>query len=146
MCSHIIFFKFFMKNPQTYHTHNWSKKRQFCQNYTLYYGPKKSRGCPFFPTFHEKITSLMPVFCKKNVNFLKSTLLSCPYFVENTSILLKTPCSHLIFFKFFMKKPQLPCPYLVKKASILSKLHYIMAKKKSIGYPTFWFFTKKSLL
>ena len=34
--SYIFFFKFFMKNPQGYHTHIWSKKCQFWQNYTIF--------------------------------------------------------------------------------------------------------------
>ena len=70
---------------------------------TLYYGPKKSMGCPFFPIF------------------MKKSMLSCPYFINKTSILwnrhfshahillknvnysLKnTKCSHVIFFNFVM--------------------------------------------
>ena len=43
---------------------------------TLYYGPKRSIGCPFFPIFHENINTFMPIFCQK------------------TSILSKTHCSH----------------------------------------------------
>ena len=74
---------------------------------TLYFGPKKSIDCPFFPISHEKITALMPIFCK-NVNSLKQTALI-------TSILLKTLCSHDIFFKNFHKNPILSCPCLVKK-------------------------------
>ena len=53
---------------------------------TLQYGTKKSIGCPFFSIFHEKIIALMPIFCQKNVHSLKNTMLSCPYFVEKTSI------------------------------------------------------------
>ena len=32
---------------------------------TLFFGSKKSKGCPFVPIFHRKITSLMPIFCTK---------------------------------------------------------------------------------
>ena len=32
---------------------------------------KKVKGCPFFPTFHLKITAHMLIFCQKNVNSLK---------------------------------------------------------------------------
>ena len=54
----------------------------------------------------------------------------------------KTQCSHLIFFN---EKPLLPCPYLVKNVnSVKTTLYY--GPKKSIGYPFFRFFTKKSLL
>ena len=38
-CSHVIFFNFFMKNPCC-HTHIWSKKHQFCQNYTILWDKK----------------------------------------------------------------------------------------------------------
>ena len=63
----------------------------------LYYGSKKSIGCPLFTIFHEKITTLMPflskkrtfskehtlltrIFGQKNVNFFKNTVLSCQFF------------------------------------------------------------------
>ena len=46
----------------------------------------------------------MPIFCQKNAKCLKNTLFSCPCFVKKTSILSKTRCSHVIFFKFFMEK------------------------------------------
>ena len=65
--SHVIRFKFFIKNPCC-HAHIWSKKRKFCQNYTMLRAKKDNR-IPFFMIFHEKI------------------LLSCPYFVKKTSIL-----------------------------------------------------------
>ena len=81
---------------------------------TPYYGPKKSIECPFFPISHEKITALMSIFCQKRP-FCKNKQLSCPYFVRKTSTLLKTKCSHVIFFIFFHEKPILLCPYLVKK-------------------------------
>ena len=62
----------------------------------LYYGSKKSIGCPLFTIFHEKITTLMPflskkrtfskehtlltrIFGQKNVNFFKNTVLSCQF-------------------------------------------------------------------
>ena len=100
------------------------KKSKFCENYTIF-GPKKSIGCHFFPIFLVKITSLMPIFCKKNVHSLKTyhshaPILSkkCP-FSQNTVL-------HVICINFFMRKPLLSCPYLVKNASILPKLHYIM--------------------
>ena len=83
---------------------------------TLYYGPKKSIGCPLFSIFHEKINALMLLFCQKNVHSLKKTLLLRPYFSKKgTSTISKTLCSHVIFFKFFMKIPLLSDPYLFKK-------------------------------
>ena len=94
---------------------------------------------PFFPIFHEKITTLMSIFCQKNL--LKNTLFSCPYFVKKTSILSKTQCSHVILFKFFMKNPILSCPYLLKKRQFCHK-YTIVWDKKSIGFPFFRFSRK----
>ena len=57
------FFNFFMKNHLLscpYLVKNVNSVRT-----TLQDGPKKSIGCPFFPIFHEKITTLMPTFCQK---------------------------------------------------------------------------------
>ena len=125
-CSHVIFFNFLWKIPYC-HAHIWSKNVNSVKT-TLYYGPTKSIGCPFFPIFHEKIPALMTIFCQKNVHSLKNKLLSCLYFVKK-SILSKTLRSHVIFFQIFHEKPLLLCPYLVKKTSILSKLHYIMGQK-----------------
>ena len=63
------------------------KKRQFCQDYTIYYGPKKSIGCPFFQ-FHEKKMLSCPCFIEKRP-FSKNKLLSCACFVMQTSIFPK---------------------------------------------------------
>ena len=104
------FLKFSMTNPCC-HAHSWSKKRQFCHNYTA----KKVNRTPFFPIFHEKINAPMPIFCWKNIHYPKTTLLSCPYFVKKTFILPKIRCSHVIFFKIFMKNPPLSNLYLSKK-------------------------------
>ena len=35
---------------------------------TVYYVPKKSIGCPFSTTFHDKINALSPIFCPKKSN------------------------------------------------------------------------------
>ena len=104
-----------MKSP-CYHAYIWSKNVNSV-NTTLYYEPKKSVGCPFFPISHEKIIALMPYahILWKNVHSLKNTLLSSLYFVKKTSILSKTLCSYVIFSKFSWKIPLLSRPYLVKK-------------------------------
>ena len=57
-----FFFNFFMKNPCG-HAHDWSNKRQFCQNYTLLWAKKVNR-MDFFPIFHEKSLLLPPSFSK----------------------------------------------------------------------------------
>ena len=81
------------------------KKKVNSVKTTLYYGRKKSIGCPFLPIFQGKITALMPMLFQKDVHSLKNTLLSCPYFVEKTSILSKTLYSHIIFLTFKWKTP-----------------------------------------
>ena len=93
----------------------------------LYYGPKKSTGCPFSSIFHEKITTFMRISVKKRT-FSKENTLSSPYFVRKTSILSKTLCSHVNFFKIFMKNPLLPCLYLVKKHQFYQSSTTLMAK------------------
>ena len=50
--SHVIRFKFFIKNPCC-HAHIWSKKRKFCQNYTMLRAKKDNR-IPFFYDFSRK--------------------------------------------------------------------------------------------
>ena len=96
-CYHAIFINNFIKNP-CYHAHIQSKKRQICQNYKILWAKKVNR-LPFFPHFSrkkqcshahilskkrpisKKHTALMPIFCQKNVPYLKNTLLSCIFFL-----------------------------------------------------------------
>ena len=113
---------------------------------TLYYGPKKSIGCPFFPIFYEKIIFLMPIFYQKNVHSLKNTMLSCPHFVKKTSIFSITQCSHVIFLKYFMKNPPVLCPYLVNKRQFCQNYTILWAKTVNRMPFCFRFFTKKALL
>ena len=132
------------------------KKCQFCQT-TLYYGPEKSIRCPFFPTLHEKIFAVVPIFCQKmsilkksqcshghilskkrrfsqkhcahNRPFYKEHATLMPILCIKTSILSKTLCSHVIYFHFSMKNPCCQSAYLAKNTSILSKVPYIRGKK-----------------
>ena len=122
------FFQIFHEKPHAGMPIFGQKNVNFVKT-TINYGPKKSKGCPFESHFSRKNinshahilskkrpfqknhASLMPIFCQKNVHYLKNTMLSC----------------HL--FQFFHEKPLLSYPYLVKKTSILSKLHYIMGQK-----------------
>ena len=117
------FFKFFMKNPLL--SYPYLVKKNYSVKTTLYYGPKKSIGCPYFPIFQEKIIAFMPIFCKKSPFFKKHTDVMPIFCRKNVHPLKNTvlPCH---FFNFFMKKLLLSCPYLVKETLILSKLHYIM--------------------
>ena len=70
----------------------------------------------YFPIFHEKTTSLMPIFCWKNVH------------------LQKTICSYALFSPNFTKKLLLSCPYSVKKRTFSKKTlcahAYTLSKKR----------------
>ena len=96
----ISFFSNFSWKTPFGHAHDWSKKRQFCHNYTLLWARNINR-LPFF---------FLPIFTKnhcshahtlsKNVHFLKSNQLSCPYLIKKMSILSKTLLS-CHFFQIF---------------------------------------------
>ena len=60
---------------------------------TLYYGLEKSLSRK------KSMLSCHAHILSKNLNSLKNTMLPFPYFVKKTSILSKTQCSHVIFFK-----------------------------------------------
>ena len=85
--------------PPRCHTHIWLKKRQSCQNYTIFWANEDNR-ISFFPLFNEKIFALMSIFCKKNVYSLIKTLLSCTYFYRKNVHPLKTRCSHVFDYIF----------------------------------------------
>ena len=59
----------------------------------LYYAPKKSVGFPYIPSYHEKITALILVFCQKTIRSVKRTS-------KKTLIISKTSASMSYFFKF----------------------------------------------
>ena len=124
-CSH-VFFSFFHKNLPAL-MHMIGKKSVNSVKTTLYYGPIKSIGCPFFPISHEKITALMSIFCqkrpfsKKNSSHVHILLKNVPFFKNNVLSCL--------FFIFFHKKPRTLMPIFGQKTYILSKLHYLMGHK-----------------
>ena len=120
-----LFFYFLWKIPYC-HAHIWSKNVNSVKT-TLYYGPTKSIGCPFFPICHEKITALMPIFGQKNVHSLEKHTALMPIFCQKNVHSLKNTVLSCHFF--FMKNSLRSCPYLVKITSILSKLPYIMGQK-----------------
>ena len=77
---------------------------------------------PFFTIFYKNITTLMRIFDKKRT-FSKENTLPMPIFCQkNVNSLKNTVLSYQII-QIFMKNPLLSCLYLVKKTSILSKLH-----------------------
>ena len=120
------------------------KKRQFCQNYTIFWVQKVNR-MPFFPDFSRKNNCSYTHILSKNVHSLKNTLFSCPYFVKKTSILTKTHCSHIIFFSIFHEKPPIVMPQFGQKNGNSDKTTLFYGRKKSIG-SLFSGFLRKKLL
>ena len=66
-----------------------------------------------------------PHFVKKNVNFLKNTVLSC----------------HI--YQIFHEKPSVSCPYLAKERQF-SKNSTIFLTKKDIMMPLFYYLSRKN--
>ena len=64
---------------------------------------QQSQQYAFFSDFSGKITAPMPIFCQKNVNSLKNTLLSCPYYVKKYLFFRKHDT--LMFFLIKLKSP-----------------------------------------
>ena len=108
----------------------------------LYFGLKKQYDALFFRIFHEKIKALMPIFCQQNVHFLKKTLLRCRYFVKMTFNLLKTRCSHVIFWNF-LEKPHPAMAICGQKNVNFVKTTLYYGPKKSKGCPFFPIFHDK---
>ena len=79
-CCHVICFYFFTKNPLL-SCPNFVQKTSILSKLHCLWANKFNR-MPFFSDFLRKNTALMPIFSQKNVNSLKNTLLSCPYFVK----------------------------------------------------------------
>ena len=113
-----IFFKIFIKNPLL--SCPYLIKNVNSIKTTLYYEPKKSIWCPFFPISHGKIIPFMPIFCKKRPFSKKHAALKSRFCQKNGHS-LKNTVLLCHFFKFFMTNPLLSRPYLVKKTLILSK-------------------------
>ena len=117
---HVIFFIFLRKTPCC-HAHLLLKKRQYWQHYTILW-TKKVNKMLFIPTFHEKISAFMPIFCKKRPF---STIFS-----QKTSILSKTLCFHSIFFEFMNKKPPAVMPIFGQKKRRFCQNYNILKAKK----------------
>ena len=98
--SHVIFFKFFMKNP--FLSCPYLVKNVNSVKTTLYYKPKNSIRPPFV-RIYIKSTALMPIFYQKT-SILKKHIVLTPIFCKKMSIRSKTRCSRVIF-KILMKNP-----------------------------------------
>ena len=70
--SHVIFFQIFREKPNAI-MHIIVLKNASSVKTKLYYATKKSIGFTFFPSFLEKITAFILVFCQKNIRSVKST-------------------------------------------------------------------------
>ena len=98
------------------HSHIWSKKRRFCQSYTILW-PKKVNRIPFFLIFRTKITALIPIFCKKK-----------------NAYSLKTNCCLVIFFPLFHEKFPAAMPIFgLENVNSVKRTYY--GPKKSMGCP-----------
>ena len=118
---------------------------------------QKSRYKALFSIFHEKISALMPIFCKIMSSLYKSHC-SHAHIVKKTDILSKILYSHVIFFQLLHEKPPAVMPIFDQKKSILSTQNYITdlkvhwmplfynfsATKSPLSYP--YFVKKTSIL
>ena len=142
--AHVIFFKFFMKNPLLSSPYMVKKTSNLSKLH--YFGPEKTIGCPSFLIFHGKIIALISTahIFWKNCPFSKNHLFLCPYYVKKhpfsrkqialisflSNFLLKTPCVHTYIWS---KKRQF-CQ------------NYTLWPRKWIGCPFFRIFHDKNLL
>ena len=126
-CSHVIFFRFFMKNPQL-SSQYLIKKTSILSKLHYNIIIKKVKRMPFFSYFPRKNHCSYAHILSKKRPFYKNYAALMPIFCQKTFILSRIHCSHVIFFHFSMKN-LLSIPYLVKNTSILSKLPYIMGQK-----------------
>ena len=121
-----FFFNIFMKNLCC-NANIWSKNVNSVK-ITLLYGPKKSKWCPIFPIFDEKLNALMPIFSEKT-SILYKKKCSHPIFCQKNVSSLKNTLLPCYFFQIIHENPILSCPNLVKRTSIVSKLHYLMGQE-----------------
>ena len=91
-----IFFKFCMKNPLVVIS-KLVKTSFLAKLHCLW--ANKVNSLPFFPVFSRKINALMPIFCQKNVKFLKNTLLSSTYYVKKKHLFSQKQDALMFFFQ-----------------------------------------------
>ena len=80
----------------------------------LYYGPKKSIGCPFFSISHEKITALMPILCQQNFHS-KKTPCSHVHILPKKHRFSKKDSAFISFFQICHEKPPAVIPIFDQK-------------------------------
>ena len=98
----------------------------------FYLGSKKSIRCTFFlfSDFSRKISAIIPIHYQENV-FSKNKMLSFPYYVKKNVNFLKNTVFSCPFFNIIMKNHLLSCPYLLKKRQICQKTLYYGPKKST---------------
>ena len=83
-CSHVILFKFFMKDPLLLCTRSVKNASILSKIHSII--EQKVNRMPYLPSFHDKNSVLMPIFCQKRPFSKKQTALMS-VFCQNTSIL-----------------------------------------------------------
>ena len=136
------FFSNFSWKTPSFHAHIWSKKVDSVKT-TLYYRPKKSIGCPFFPISHWKFTVLMPIFCQQNVHSLKTHCSHVHILSKNINSLKNTVLSYL-FFQICHEKPTVVIPIFGQKKRQFCQNYTNHGPKKSIGCHFFSNFSRKN--
>ena len=95
-CSPVICSNFFYENLSIF-IPKFGQKTSILSKLHCLWANKVNR-MPGFLIFNEKINAFIHIFCQKNVNSLKNTLLSCPYFVKK-GVFSQKHNAH--FFHFF---------------------------------------------
>ena len=99
--SHVIFSNFVWKIPSLSCPNLVKKTSILAKLHCLW--ANKVNSLPFFPVFSRKINALMPIFCQKNVKFLKNTLLSSTYYVKKKHLFSQKHDALMFFFKLNKK-------------------------------------------
>ena len=136
-CALMPFFSIFSWKSPICHAHICSKKREFCQNYTILWAKNVNRILFFFRFFKKKSQFSSHILSTERP-FSKRTLLQCPCFDKKTFILLKTPCSHVICFNFSWKTQSCHAHIWSKNVNFVQTILYY-GPKKSIGCLLFQF-------
>ena len=126
-CALMSFFLIFHINPLL--SYPYLVRKMSILSKLKYFMGQKSQQYALIFQFLKKKSFLSCHYFEKICPFFKKQLMQCPYFVEKTIIFLRSQCSHVIFFKFFMKKPLISCPYLVKKRKFRENCNILWAKK-----------------
>ena len=123
------------------------KKRQFCQNYSIFWVHKVNK-IPLFSDVFQKNQRSHAHILSKNYLLSKNTLFLCPYFIKNLHSHKKTLFSAILtlFFQIFACKTSCFHTHIKSKNfnSVKTKLYY--GPKKSIGCSLFMILTGKLLL